>query len=101
MLVPWELRRGPEYARSVEEARLEAGGQFDANLRELLARIRINPAEATPLLDPNHRVLQIFDIPNDYSLALYVALEQQKRICQLEWLATVPIDPEFDPWDPR
>lgn len=99
MLVPWELRRGSEYAESVEKARMAAGGQFEANLRELLARIRINPAEATPVTDAEHRVLQIFDIPNEYSLALYVALDLSRRICWLEWLATVPLEPEFDPWD--
>lgn len=99
MLVPWEIQIGPEYAHSVEKARIAAGGQFDANLRELRTRIRINPAEATPVTDDNHRVLQIFDNPRGYSVALFIALEPTRRICRLEWVATVPAEPDFDPWD--
>jgi hypothetical protein len=99
MLVPWQIQRGPEYAQSVERARLTAGGRFDANLRELLARIRIHPGEATPVTDSDHRVLQIFDYPNDYSLALYVALDQTAHVCRLEWVETVSLEPDFDPWD--
>jgi hypothetical protein len=99
VLEPWEIQRGPEYATSVEKARLAAGGRFAANLQELLNRIRISPAEATPVTDADHRVLQIFDYPNDYSLALYVALDQKKHVCRLEWVETVPLEPDFDPWD--
>ena len=78
---------------------MAAGGRFDANLGELLARIRINPGEATPVTDADHRVLQLFDYPNEYSVALYVALDTRQHICQLEWVETVPLEPEFDPWD--
>jgi hypothetical protein len=98
MLVPWQLRRGPEYAQSVEKARTASGPQFGANLRELEARVRISPAEATPITDPDHRVLQIFP-PGECSLALYVALDHAKHICWLEWVQAVPPEPEFDPWD--
>lgn len=99
MLLPWRIKRGPEYAESVENARSAAGAEFDVNLRELERRVRIHPGEATPVTDDEHRVLQLFDVPSGYSLAIYVALDPAKHVCQLEWAETGPIEPDFDPWD--
>lgn len=99
MLVPWRITRGPHYEESVESARAKAGNDFDENLAELERRIRINPAEATAVVDEDHRVLQIFDDSNGYSLALYVGLDRRRHECRLEWVETIPPGPEFDPWD--
>ena len=99
MLEPWSLKQGPRYAESLGIARDAAGDLFDRNLIELRNRIRINPSEATPFLDENHRVLQLVDIPNDYSLAIYVTLDPQKHVCRIEWIEVGPVEPDVDPWE--
>ncbi len=99
MLHPWRLEQGPRYAESLKAARRAAGERFDENLSELRKRVRIHPAEATPFMDENRRVLQLVDAPHEYALAIYCVLEPQKRICRIEWVEAGPIEPDFDPWD--
>jgi hypothetical protein len=98
MLLPWHIERGPLYAESVRDAKKAAGVFFEIDLDELVDRVRINPAEATPVTDADHRVLQIFPA-DEPSVALYIALDQIRHICRLEWVQVVPAEPEFEPWD--
>jgi hypothetical protein len=99
MLQPWHVEVGQRYAESLDVARKAAGDCFDENLAELKRRVRIHPGEATPFLDGDHRVLQLFDIPNGYSLAIYVTLDHHRHRCRLEWIEVGPLDPDFDPWN--
>lgn len=99
MRIPWRVRRGSEYAASVEAARQKAGHYFDDALEELERRILVDPGEADPITDEDHRVLELVDKPHGYSLALFVVLNRERWICRFEWLALVPFQPDFDPWD--
>jgi hypothetical protein len=98
MLVPWHIERAPHFAESVEDAKKAGGVYFEINLDELVDRVRISPAEATPISDADHRVLQIFPA-DEWSIALYITLDQVRHICRLEWVQAIPPEPDFDPWD--
>ena len=90
---------GAGYAESARIAQEATGGGFDENLRTLRRQARYAPWDATPVVDEIHRVSQVFDYPSGYSLALYFTWLRNKWACRLEWLAAVPLEPEFDPWD--
>ena len=98
MLQPWQLTVGPDYAQSLTDARDKRLADFDANLATLRRQARHAPWAATTLYDEDHRVSQVFDEVNGYSLAIYFTMNRYNLSCRLEWVEVGPLEPDFDPW---
>ena len=80
-------------------ARAQAGANFTANLYKLRQQARYAPWAATPVVDSNSRVSQLFDQASGYSLALYFTLDQYNFVSRLEWVEVGPLEPAFHAWD--
>jgi hypothetical protein len=94
MLQPRQLVEGPEYPRSLADARSEGRPRFEANLRALLYVARFTPMDSDPFLEERLRVRETRDPANGYSVALFFDVHPHRFITELKWIQIGPLDPD-------
>lgn len=99
MFIPWELKPGPRYAESLAKAEALTGPELGRHLKALWDQIRYAGYASTEFLDANHRVAELADVPNGYTIAMYVTLDPSTWVATAEWVEVGPLDVDLPPWD--